>query len=185
MELSHLLNTVQNYKESFGVKDNKYKGALSVELMRLVLEENGIITSGRDVFIKGIPLEIDLLVPGANAKPEYGLVYRPEDVIAALEIKSLGCWGEKALNSIREAFDLIRKSNARIGCAYVTLTELDPYKWAVNDENLGYRAFTLARHTREHMKPGKWPPNPEAWHKLLTPGEWDKLLDWLRKQIKD
>jgi hypothetical protein len=35
------------------------------------------------------------------------------------------------------------------------------------------------------MKPGKWPPNPEAWHKLLTPGEWDKLLDWLRKQIKD
>jgi len=37
MELSHLLNTVQNYEESFGVRDDKYKGALSVELMRLVL----------------------------------------------------------------------------------------------------------------------------------------------------
>jgi hypothetical protein len=48
MELSHLLNTVENYKESFGVKDNKYVGALCVELLRLALAENGIITSGRD-----------------------------------------------------------------------------------------------------------------------------------------
>ncbi|MGA2608599.1 MAG: hypothetical protein ABSH01_14230 [Terriglobia bacterium] len=184
MELSHLLDTVQNYKEFFGVKDDKFKGALSVELMRLVLEENGIITSGRDVFIKGVPLEVDLLIPSTNAKPEYGFVYRPEDVIAALEVKARGCYGKEALNSIREAFDLIRKSNAHIGCAYVTLTELKGYKWAVDKKKLGYDAFTLAWHTRQHEKPGKWPSTDDDWQELLTPGEWERFLNWLRDQIK-
>jgi hypothetical protein len=133
------------------------------------------------IFIKGVPLELDLLIPHANAKPEYGLVYRPEDVIAALEIKTRGCYGEVALKAIRHAFDLIRKANRRVGCAYVTLTELNPYKWAVTEENLGYKAFTFAWHTREHMKPGKWPSTPGEWQKLITPGEWERFLDWLKR----
>ena len=182
MELPHLLNAAENYKESFGAKDNKYVGALSVELIKLALRENGIVTSARDVFIRGVPLEIDLLIPSADAKPDYGLVYRPEEVSAVLEIKTRGCYGEKALNAIRAAFDLIRKTNPRIGCAYVTLTELKRYKYAVSEENLGHNAFTFAWHTREHMKPGKWPSTPEEWQKLVTPGEWDRFLDWVKGQ---
>ena len=88
------------------------------------------------------------------------------------------------VENYREAFDQIHKSSARIACAYVTLTELLGYKWAVDEKKLGCPAFTLAWHTRAHMRPGKWPSTPDAWKELITPGEWQRFLEWLGKQIK-
>ena len=47
----------------FGVKCSKFTGALTIEVLRLHLKRNGIPVSRRDVFIKGVGIEVDLIIP--------------------------------------------------------------------------------------------------------------------------
>jgi hypothetical protein len=58
---------------------------LTVELIRDELKRAGLRISARDVFIKNVPVEIDLLIPKAEAKPEHGILYNPEDVLVVFE----------------------------------------------------------------------------------------------------
>ena len=174
MKLKSLLDSVRKYKKSFGVEAgsacNKYLGSLAIELLRRSFAERGINTSGRDVFIRGVPVEIDLLIPGNDARPEYGLAYDPSDVKAALEVKTRGCYGQKSLDSVRRAFELIRKGNPHIACAYVTLTELKGYKYAADEKQLECpNVFTLSWHTRKDEN--DWDPCQK---------EWERLLNWLK-----
>ena len=94
MNEHEILELVNAAKKNFGAKCSKYSGAVSVELIRHALKSHGIETSSRDVFIKNVPVEIDFLVSKPGVLPGHGLLYQPEDVLAAFEIKNVGSFGQ-------------------------------------------------------------------------------------------
>jgi len=163
MKDTEIYEMVLNARKYFGVKCNKFVGAVMVEAVKRGLEENGILISPQNVFIKGLPIEIDLLMPKKDVVPKYSILYEPQDVLAALEIRSYGTFGEKAVNSVKKQFEQIKQLNKKIYCAYVTLGERKDYKWVVTEKNIGCPAFTLFWHT-------DWEENLECT------GDWEKLL---------
>ncbi len=56
------MEIITKASQDFGVKSKKFSGALTVELVREALLKEGFNVSERDVFIKGFPVEIDLLI---------------------------------------------------------------------------------------------------------------------------
>ena len=168
-----LLKRVMEARTAFGKTCKKYSGTVTLELMRRALQENDILVSPRDIFISGIPIEIDLLVPRGRARSRWGVLYRPEDVLAVMEVKTYGSFGKSAVDVIRGNFDNIRASAPDISCVYVTLAERKSYKWAVSTESLGYPAFTLF-----------WHSGPVDDPDFKATGDWAKLLHYLRSLRK-
>ncbi len=142
-----LLGRVMAAKAVFGVKCKKYAGAVTIETLKDVLQHHGIQTSARDVFIEGIPIEIDLLVPKTGTVARHGILYCPEDVLAVFEVKNSGAFDKDTAVRTAKAFGLICARNPQTHCAYVTLTERRGYKYAVTEENLKYPAYTLFWYT--------------------------------------
>ncbi len=164
-----IVRQARSASKSFQSTSRKFSGAMTAELMKRVLADEGIPTSSRDVFIWGVPLEIDLIVPYRGEKPTLSLLYEPRQVAAALEIKKMGSFGEKTLLTIRNNFNRFRE--LKVACAYVTLEERKSYRYRATEENLGgFPCFTL------------------AWHKVMDgpvedTHDWDKLLTFLRNCI--
>jgi hypothetical protein len=143
----------------------KFAGAVTAELMKTFLAAEGISTSARDVYIRGVPLEIDLIVPRRGQKPTFELVYEPKQVAAALEIKKSGSFGEPSLLTIKSNFNRLRALKVR--CAYVAIEERETYRWRATRQNIGgFPCFTL------------------CWHKgedLIETQDWTRLLAFLRR----
>lgn len=164
-----MLECIDSAKREFGRKCGKYAGAVTVEVIRGAIRDTGYHVSPRDSFIRGVPIEIDLLVVRPGVEPHFGCLYEPSDVLVAFEIKNSGSYGKSGVETIRANFEEIRKANASIRCCYVTLTERETYKWRVSNDNLGYpyRAFTM------------------LWHKdsknidIRDTGDWQNLIEWL------
>ncbi len=165
-----LRRTIYAAKHGFGTKCHKYAGALTVECLRLAFKDHGIPTSHRDVFIKGVPVEIDIIVPKATASPEYDICYEANDVLAALEVKSYGAFGKGTAERIRVCFKEIQRCNPGIWCAYITLTERQNYKYAVNCDDLGFPAFTVF-----------WHSGSETDTHFTPTGQWSQLISELKK----
>lgn len=169
MRGEEIVDKARKAKKDFGVIcPKKFAGAVAVEILRDTLSDEGIITSPRDVFVRGMPMEIDLIVPYKDEKPVLGLLYDPKQVAVALEVKKGGSFGEGVLDKIR--FNFTQLSEAGINCAYVTFEERQSYRWKATTENLGFPCFTL------------------AWHKksdgpLDRTHDWERLVKFLRKLI--
>ena len=97
-----ILEAVQRAKEKFGLKCAKYSGALTVELIRRALKEEGVLPSPRDMFIVGVPLEIDIVIPKRDAKLQYGLAFEPTEVLATIVVKNAGSFGDRTVRKIRK-----------------------------------------------------------------------------------
>ncbi len=155
-------NASRSFDESF--KDEKvckkFSGAVTVELIKRALAEEGIPTSARDVFIKGIPVEIDLVVPFREEEPSFSILYEPRQVAVALEVKKLGVWGKDDLDKLQKNFGLLRKLG--VTCAYVSLEDGLNYRWKVSEQSLGFPCFTFA------WLKGKAVERTQDWHGLLT-----------------
>lgn len=98
-----------------------------------------------------------------------GLLYEPEQVALALEIKKSGSFGVQTLQTIRSNFQQLSKLN--VNCAYVTLEERESFHHKATKENLdGHECFTL------------------AWHKvtdgpLEDRNDWNRFLTFIRSRI--
>lgn len=143
---------------------------MTTELIKKVLADEGIRTSPRDVFIRGISLEIDLIVPYRGEEPTLGLLYEPPQVAAALEIKKMGAFGAKTLQTIRDNFTRLR--GIGVACAYVTLEEAKTYRYRATEENIGgFPCFTL------------------TWHRVTNgpledTRDWERLLAFIRNCVR-
>jgi len=166
MKGEELVKQARSAAKDFRVTCRKFSGALTTQLIKKVLSEEGISTSPRDVFIRGISLEIDLIVPHRGEEPTFGLLYEPQQVAAALEIKKMGSFGIETLQKIRDNFNRLR--NIGVPCAYVTLEERKTFRHKATEENIGgFPCFTL------------------AWHRVLDgpledTGDWERLLEFIR-----
>ncbi len=165
-----MFETISSAKKDFGIKCTKFVGAITVETIKRALENHNIFTSPRDVFIKGIPIEIDLLIHKRGVVPDNGILYKSQDVISVLEIKNLGSFGETTVNNIKKNFQRIKQLNNKIYCIYVTLTERKGYRWAISEENIGFPSYTLFWHYGSGKN-----------YKIEPTGDWKKLLEDINK----
>ena len=161
MEDREILDAVGEAKRRFGAACGKYSGALTVELIRRALQEEGVSTSARDVFIAGVPIEIDLLIPRRDAKCRNGILYDAGDVLAVVEIKNAGSFGDKTIETVRRTFKRITETGQSIRCCYLTLAERKGFKWAVTSVNCGGNAYTLfwyngSGQNLRHESTGHW-----------------------------
>jgi hypothetical protein len=75
MDAQELFKEIEKAQEPFGrSRYAKFSGSVTVELIRKALLSHGINTSYRDVFIKGLPLEIDLLIALPETIAEHSLL---------------------------------------------------------------------------------------------------------------
>lgn len=173
MKDSEIFEAISNAKKDFGLKCAKFAGTVTVEIVKSAFEKHGILTSPRDVFIKGLPIEIDLLIPKRDVIPTHGVLYEPRDVLIVLEIKNYGSFGESTINNIKKSFQRITQLNKEIYCAYVTLTERKGYKWAIFRENTGFPSYTLFWHYGSGKN-----------FKIEPTGDWKKLLDDINRIVR-
>jgi len=161
MKDTDILEAVEISKKRFGPKCGKYSGALTVEIIRHALQKEGIRVSPRDVFLRGVPTEIDLVIPKRNISPRNRLVYEPSDILVAIEVKNSGSFGVATIQTVRKNSKLLKKANSGITYCYLTLAERKGFKWAVNDENAGCKTYTMFWHSgsgskRLHESTGDW-----------------------------
>ena len=124
-------------------KCTKFVGAITTELLRKEIAQLGLNVSNRDVFIEGIPNELDLLVAKTGNYPEENLVYGTDQVLAVFEIKFRGSYGKSTVDEIKDVFDSIKRLNRHIECFYVSISENKRYKYRITKDNLGYDCFEL------------------------------------------
>jgi hypothetical protein len=163
-----LVERVRKAKTDFGdYYPKKFGGAAAIEILRVALREERIETSRRDVFIRGIPLEVDLIVPRKGAKPWLDLLYEPQHVVVALEVKKYGVYGEKARDKLKKNFASLWKKG--VNCAYITFEDRESYLWRPKEEFLGFPCFALAWTERDNgeLKSTKEDENWEAFVKYL------------------
>jgi hypothetical protein len=121
----------------------KLTGSLCVEMIRENLTKSDIPVSPRDVFIAGIPDEIDLIIPHRSAQPKYGVIYEPSDVAGVLEVKYSGAYSRDVVPNLCERFTRIVSTCPNVSCAYLTVCENERFKQRVTTERLKFQSFTL------------------------------------------
>jgi len=168
-----VLNLITTASKEFGLKCKKFGGALAVEIVRDALIAEGFNVSRRDVYIKGIPIEIDLLIARQGVTPDRGILFYKDEVLVALEIKSRGTFGEASIRSIAGNFSAIREASKGIHCIYLTISERKSYKFRATKGNINAPVYTLF-----------WHSGPEDNLKLESTGDWDRFIAELR-QIKN
>ena len=129
MEAKQILDSVRAAKDDFGLKCGKYAGAVTIEVFRKAIRDAGHNVSSRDTYIRGIPIEVDLLLVRPGAEPQCECLYEPCDVLVAVEIKNSGVFTKSGIETIRSNFEKITEANTEIRCCYVTLEERETYKW--------------------------------------------------------
>jgi len=108
-----MLNKILELRKIQG-KSREFIGALTTELIRTELLKQRFNVSNSDVFIEGIPNELDLLIVQAGKNLKEKIFYSPDDILVVFEIKFRGAYGEKQKNSIKEIFDNIKRKNENI-----------------------------------------------------------------------
>ncbi len=163
--------TNQVYGELLPGRRRKATGALAVEVIRKHLLKAKIPISPRDVYIKGNPTEIDILVPRPGVRPYLGVIYNPEDVIAVLEIKYSGVYSQDSSRNIADTFRALKALNQHMKCVYLTVCENKDLSYRVTSKKLGFQAFTLCwvNSTRTNVKPAD---------------EWQAVVDYLGALLK-
>jgi hypothetical protein len=144
----------------------KFEGHVAVEVLKQALADEGIETSARDVFIRGVPIEWDLVVPSHGAAPTFnGLLYEPAHAKFAFEVKLSGiCGGVKTLDCVRKNFQIAKAVG--LPCVYIAFC--DRRHQAATTEKLGWPAFNLT-----------WSLGHE---RREDAGDWPRLLNFLRTE---
>jgi hypothetical protein len=147
----------------------KFRGAAAVELLRKVLMDEGIAVSNRDVYVRGLPIEFDLLALRGAQPPFNGLLYEAKGVNCIIEVKLSGLINAaKALPAMRRIFRAAKA--AGMACCYVCIC--DRRSAIVTERALGFRCFTLT-HAVGY--------GPRL--KYEDTGDWPRLLKFLRDAL--
>ncbi|UZE93027.1 MAG: hypothetical protein IB617_02605 [Candidatus Nealsonbacteria bacterium] len=168
-----LLNTIMKFRNE--MRATKFIGALTIELLRKEFIKKGLNVSNRDVFIKGIPYELDLIVLKEGEKAQENLLYKPKQVIAVLEIKFRGIYSKEGVENIKKVFGSIKRVNKEIKCIYLTVSENTNYKYYPDEQKLGDFSFLLLErktNLERAIERGE----------LHITGDWDKLIKVLMKE---
>lgn len=143
-------------------RSKKYIGAASVEIIRKRLADLnlGFNTSMRDVFIKDLVNEIDLLILKKGVDPTK-VSYAPSEVLALVEVKTVGSFGKSANEIVYNLVDKAKKYGLPV--FYITVWEKEASLSRVTEkDNLRVFEFTLKQ------KGVKEPITGGGWTKLIN-----------------
>lgn len=161
-----IFKEIKDFVNGMDCDCDKFKGTATVQVLRKHLSLKGYNVSDRDVYIKGVPNELDLLVLRKNVDKSF-IIYNPEDVIFVLEIKYNSTTD---LRQLLRVYNRIIEKNNKINCSYVTI--LDQHSWTkvFTKEAIGFDYFVLYtyRSTTRML--------PE-----MDMGGWEKLLKYLEE----
>jgi hypothetical protein len=164
---TEILKLINDSKKNFGPKCGKYTGALTVEVIKSIIKEIPLNVSSRDCFIRGVPIEFDLIIAASGIVPVNNVLYEPDDVIGVIEVKNYGSFGEKTIQKLKKDYEAVISSCKNATCYYITLAERVGFRWAVTKMNTGYESYTLFNHR------GK---------KYYSTGAWDRFINDLRRK---
>lgn len=167
-----IVERARKAKQDFGDGyPKKFGGASVIEILRDELGKIGIATSQRDVYVRGIPLEIDLIIPRKTAKPWLKLLYEPNEVAFALEVKKTGSFAEVGRNKIKDDFTCLKRAGIR--CIYISFEERENYKWRPKKtaRKFNYPCFNLAWHKKSNGP-------------LEPTGDWEKFVSSLQEGVQ-
>lgn len=161
-----IFKEIIDFVNEMGCDCNKFKGTATVQILREHLSLKGYNVSNRDVYIKGVPHELDLLVLRKNVNNSL-IIYNPKDVIFVFEIKYNGTTD---LNYLSRVYNSIIEKNNKINCTYVTILEQQSWTKRFTKETIGFDYFVLYtyRSTTRML--------PE-----MDMGGWEKLLKYLEE----
>lgn len=162
MDCLELLKSLNLAEKELGFDSKQFSGAVCVNLLREVIKENGLTTSEKDVFIKDVPIEIDLLIVKHGSKPLYGLLWNPEDVIAAFEVKKSGLISEYGKTKTNSDFSRIKTYHPHIHLFFITISEIRSKLASIEKSDDSFTFFI--------RRNGKYSET----------GDYDRLLDVLR-----
>lgn len=124
MESIYLLKSLKSAEKSLGFSSRQFSGAICVSLLKELINSQGLSTSEKDVFIKDVPIEFDLLIVKPNSKPLHGLLWNPDNVIAALEVKKSGTISEDGIVKTNSDFGRLRTYHPHIKLFFITFSEI-------------------------------------------------------------
>ena len=152
---------------------DKFTGAITVELLKKKLIEEGFNVSNRDVYIKGVPYEIDLLILKKGERGKENLFYSPKQIAVVFEVKFSGAYPGDP-EKIDKFFNSVKKVNKSIKCVYLAVSEDIKYKYYPEEKKLGdFSCFLLKRDTGLERAKSR--------NELKITGNWDKLTELLNK----
>lgn len=133
----------------------KLHGALTAELVRDELMQYFIKhnlpfkPSKQNVYIVGLSNEFDILIVKINAEAIHGILYKPEDVVAIIEVKAAGFIDpQKEANTLLSVANRVYEMYPHIAHGYLTMREKSPTNkmgsffptidhWRITKETLG------------------------------------------------
>ncbi|MCC6019112.1 MAG: hypothetical protein LM601_08775 [Candidatus Verstraetearchaeota archaeon] len=104
---------------------NRYNGRVACNVVKYYLEKHlrSGLKAATSVFIKGLPIEFDILIIDKDAVPEeFTDAFDPESVHSVIEVKSHGTIGEERLEQIKRIFEKLDKEYG-IKPIYLTIRE--------------------------------------------------------------
>jgi len=154
-----ILQEIDSFYSRFGEDSARYRtkaiGAVTNEVIRKRLIEEGIAISGRDAFIEGFPTEWDLVVPKRGKEPELGCIWLPTDVLAVIEIKYSGLYDREAIQRLNQTFSRLTKKYPHIKPYYAHSDEVGRLfrsKSATHSDEVGHplRGCAAGRRLMSH-----------------------------------
>ncbi|MFX0172055.1 MAG: hypothetical protein ACFE9L_09050 [Candidatus Hodarchaeota archaeon] len=161
-----ILKLMEEVEPKSEISANKFTGSLFAEIIRDSLKKEEFRVSNRNVFLRGIDSEIDLLIHRQGSKPDFELLYHPEDVQAILELKKEGSFP----NTIQQVIGLFQKIHIKyphIKCIYLTLTERLSYKYRVTEELIGFPVYQLFPRSKGNFSYTKFTEGYGLWNKII------------------
>ena len=166
----------------------KLHGALTAEMIRdellnyFIQHQLPFKPSKQNVYIVGLANEFDILIAKVNAEPTMGILYKPEDVVAIIEVKSAGLINpEKEANAILNIANRVYEKYPHIAFGYLTMIENSPVNsiswgdvptvdhWRITQDVLGRMRQRNAQLAVVHHNAGKdVVSSDEEWDAFIT-----------------
>lgn len=137
---------------------------MTTEIIRKYLAQKFNL-SQKDVFIKGLSSEIDLLLLKKNVDNKK-ILYEFDEVLAILEIKFRGPQSKEGIIALKKMYDTIKKIKPSIECIYIAIQESEKYKYKITKFNSGFDVFELFYYTGNIVYGEK--KNTKNWDKLIA-----------------
>jgi hypothetical protein len=147
-----------------GCNCKKLLGAATAQTIRMHLIKHGFNVSQRNVYIKGIPNEFDLLLLKRGVS-NHMLIYPPDEILAVFEVKFRGSFGRPTIDGLIDVCKKIKDANRKISCLYITVLEGKTYKNKVTYANSGWNTFEMFYYKGDIVTGPK--EDTKDWYKLL------------------
>lgn len=165
LKIERLSKTSENTGVGGRFSWNKYNGNVTCNVVKHYLSKRlrwGLKAVG-PTFIKGLPMEFDVLIVDKKAvREKFTGAYDAKSVHLIVEVKSHGTYSEEALKRVKKTFEMLNKEYG-LSCVYLAIRESGKPKrggknWInITKEILNpYNVYVLSDSRTKDLYPNEW-----------------------------